>query len=108
VNVWNVEVRGAYARFTLRTRRDAPTPGATTRYVRDGSVVRLDVDGDGTEERLGRDERVAFRTRTVVAVAVPPYRSGVGDVDGNADERAGTWPRPGCTTWDARACPTSV
>jgi hypothetical protein len=70
-------------------------------------VVRLDVDGDGRPERLGRDERVDFRTRTVVAVAVPPYRSGVGDVDGNADERAGTWPEPGCTSWEVDDCPPS-
>jgi hypothetical protein len=106
VNVWNVSVRGAYARFTLRTRRGAPvtTPGAAVQYVRDGSTVRLDVDGDGETERLGRDERVAFETGTIVAVAVPPYRSGVGDVDGNADERAGTWPRPGCTSWEETDC----
>jgi hypothetical protein len=106
VNVWDVSVRGAYARFTLRTRRGTPasTPGAAIRYVRDGSAVRLDVDGDGTPERLGRDERVAFETGTVVAVAVPAYRGGVGDVDGNADERAGTWPEPGCTSWEASAC----
>lgn len=106
VNVWNVSVRGAYARFTLRTRRGAPasTPGAAVRYVRDGSTVRLDVDGDGTPERLGRDERIDFETGTVVAVAVPAYRGGVGDVDGNADERAGTWPEPGCTSWAASAC----
>jgi len=109
VNVWDVTVRGAYARFSLRTRRGAPptTPGGTVRYVRDGSTVRLDVDGDGTTERLGRDERVAFETGTVVAVAVPAGRGGVGDVDGNADERAGTWPRPGCTSWNGTACPES-
>ena len=106
VNVWDVSVRGAYARFTLRTRRGAPasTPGAAVRYVRDGSTARLDVDDDGTPERLGRDERVAFETGTVVAVAVPAYRGGVGDVGGNADERAGTWPEPKCTSWEASAC----
>ncbi|MEF8856579.1 MAG: hypothetical protein V5A16_04070 [Haloplanus sp.] len=110
VNVWQVHVRGAYARFTLRTRRGAPpsAPGGTVRYVRDGSTVRLDLDGDGTPERLGRDKRVAFETKTVVAVAVPPYRSGVGDVDGDADERAGTWPRPDCTSWEREACPDSA
>ena len=107
VNVWEVQVRGAYARFTLRTRRGAPTPGGASRYVRDGSTVRLDVDGDGRDERLGRDERIDFRTRTVVAVAVPPYRNGVGDVDGDADERGGSWPAPGCTSWAADACPAS-
>ena len=106
VNVWNVSVRGAYARFTLRSDRGTPVsePGTAVRYVRDGSTVRLDVDWDGTAERLGRDERIAFETGTVVAVAVPPYRGGVGDVDGNADERAGSWPRPDCTSWEVSAC----
>jgi len=104
VNVWSVSVRGAYARFSLRTRRSGPTPGGAVRYVRDGSTVRIDVDGDGDGERLGRDERVAFETRTAVAVAVPAGRGGVGDVDGEREERAGTWPRPGCTSWTATAC----
>lgn len=109
VNVWEVHVRGAYARFTLRTRRGTPpsTPGGAVRYVRDGSAVRLDVDGDGEPEHLGRDERVAFETKTVVAVAVPASPKGVGDVDGNADERAGTWPWPKCTSWQQEACPDS-
>jgi hypothetical protein len=104
INVWSVSVRGAYARFSLRTRRGGPTPGGTVRYVRDGSTVRVDVDGDGDKERLGRDERVDFETKTAVAVAVPPGRGGVGDVDGEREERAGTWPRPGCTSWAATAC----
>jgi hypothetical protein len=107
VNVWNVSVRGAYARFTLRTRRGGPTPGGTVRYVRDGSVVRLDVDDDGEGERLGRDERIDFETRTAVAVAVPPNSGGVGDVGGDRRERAGTWPEPRCTSWRERACPES-
>ncbi|MFB6102028.1 MAG: hypothetical protein ABEJ73_05630 [Haloplanus sp.] len=105
VNVWEVSVRGAYARFSLRTRRGTSAPATATRYVRDGSIVRLDVDGDGERERLGRDERITVSTRTVIAVAVPPYRDGVGDVNGNADERAGAWPRPGCTSWSAQDCP---
>lgn len=92
-NVWTVRVRGAYARFAVRTRRGVP--GETLRYVRDGSTVRLDVDGDGGGETLGYDERVAFETNTTVVVAVPP-NGGVGDVDGNADERSSGWPRPAC------------
>lgn len=107
VNVWSVSVRGAYARFSLRTRRGGPTPGGAVRYVRDGSVVRIDVDGDGEGERLGRDERIEFETRTAVAVAVPPNGGGVGDVGGDREERVGTWPEPKCTSWRERACPES-
>jgi len=90
-NVWTVSVRGAYARFALRTRRGVP--GERLRYVRDGSTVTLDVTGDGDHEVLGRDERVAFETNTTVVVAVPPG-GGVGD--GEADERSPGWPRPAC------------
>jgi hypothetical protein len=93
MNVWHVEVRGAYARFTLRA-GDGGQRGPTT-YVRDGSDVFLDVDGDGVTERLGSNERVSFRTETVVLVAVPPSGRGVGDVDGNANESSGGWPCPG-------------
>lgn len=60
-------------------------------YTRDGSVVRLDVDGDGHEERIGRAPRVSFEVRTAVAVAVPPAPRGVGDTDGVADERSPGW-----------------
>jgi hypothetical protein len=94
VNVWTVSVKGEFARFDVRTDRGAP--GRSLRYVRDGSVVRLDVDGDGGSERLGRGERVGFAVHTTVAVAVPPTGRGVGDVDGNADERSHGWPTPGC------------
>jgi hypothetical protein len=88
-NVWRVDVRGSWARFAVRTRRGGP--GAPVTYVRDGSVARLDWDEDGEAERLGRDERVAFETATTVVVAVPPGGRGVGDVDGNADERSPGW-----------------
>jgi hypothetical protein len=93
VNAWTVSVRGAYARFALHTRRGPP--GETLRYVRDGSTVALDVDGDGETERLGHDERVGFAANTTVVVAVPAPGF-VGDRDGNADERSAGWPRPAC------------
>ncbi len=89
VNVWQVTVRGSWARFAVRTRRGVP--GEEVAYVRDGSVARLDVDGDGAAERLGRGERVEFETETTVVVAVPPGGAGVGDVGGDADERSAGW-----------------
>jgi hypothetical protein len=94
INVWTVEVRGAYARFSLRTRRDAP--GGRLRYVRDGSVATLDVDGDGTGERLGRADRVSFEATTAVFVVVPANGRGVGD-KGTAVETSPGWPEPSCT-----------
>jgi hypothetical protein len=95
-NVWHVTVRGRYERVTLRSRTGRPPTGTLT-YVREAGVVRLDVDRDGTPERLGRTEAVAFDVSTAVAVAVPPGPRGVGDKDGNADERSAGWPRPGAS-----------
>ncbi|WP_435144211.1 DUF7286 family protein [Halobaculum sp. P14] len=106
VNVWDVEVRGVYPRFSVTASTGGPLgSGAGARYVRDGSVAALDVDGDGDAERLGRAERVSFRTRTAVFVVVPAGKSGVGDVDGNADERSAGWPCPSPTA--TAACPAN-
>jgi hypothetical protein len=91
VNVWEVQVRGEYPRFAVRTRRG--TPDETVTYVRDGGVAELDVDGDGNPERLGRAERIDFSVRTVVLVAVPPGKLGVGDVNGQAHETSPGWDR---------------
>lgn len=96
VNLWRVEVAGEYARFTVRVPRGTPDlPGAQLHYVRDAGPVRLDVDGDGARELLGRSTRLSFRTGTEVAIAVPPGPQGVGDVDGQAIEESAGWPEPG-------------
>jgi len=97
VNLWYVHVRGAYARFTLRAERGAPDGDvAVVQYTRDGDPVRIDVDSDGDRELFGWATRVSMEVETTVAIAVPPNRpEGVGDVDGNADERSGGWPNAG-------------
>jgi hypothetical protein len=96
VNLWRVEVAGEYARFAVRVPRGTPdSPGAQLHYVRDAGSVRLDVDGDGARELLGRSTRLSFRTGTEVAIAVPPGPQGVGDVDGKAVEESPGWPEPG-------------
>jgi hypothetical protein len=89
VNVWEVRVRGEYPRFAVRTRRGAP--GETVTYVRDGGVAEVDVDGDGEGEELGRAERVDFSVRTVILVAVPPGKIGVGDTNGQMIEESPGW-----------------
>jgi hypothetical protein len=101
VNAWSVTVRGEYQRFAVRARGVTPDGnGATVRYVRDGSPVELDVDGDGDAERLGRSERLDFETSTTVVAVVPPGAPGIGDVDGNRDERSPGWPCPGVEDGD--------
>lgn len=96
VNYWDVGVRGEYERFAVGVPRGTPDdPGARFRYVRTDNTVSLDIDEDGTPERLGRSTSISFRTHTSVAIAVPPGPRGVGDVDGTMDERSAGWPRPG-------------
>lgn len=98
INLWRVEVAGQYVRFSVRVPRGTPdVPGGQLHYVRDAGTVRLDVDGDGRDELLGRSTRLSFRTGTGVAIAVPPGPQGVGDVDGRPVEESGGWPDPGPT-----------
>jgi hypothetical protein len=103
VNAWSVTIRGEYQRFALRTPAGTPDgAGGMVRYVRDGSTVRLDIDGDGETERLGENERIGFETETTVVAAVPAGPPGVGDVDGTRTERSPGWPCPGAD--DREAC----
>ncbi len=94
-NVWHVEVKGGYAKFTVRTPQGSPLEtGSSDRgvtYVRKTGRVRIDVDDDGDREVLGRTTPVSFETSTVVVVVVPPGPPGVGDTDGDADERSPGW-----------------
>ncbi|WP_157971558.1 DUF7286 family protein [Halorussus litoreus] len=89
VNVWTVGVEGQYARFAVRA-PDGP-PNKSVTYVRESGVVRLDWDGDGEREVVGRTAPVAFETETVVAVVVPPGPPGVGDRDGTREEESSGW-----------------
>ncbi|WP_227355313.1 DUF7286 family protein [Haladaptatus salinisoli] len=104
VNVWRVDVSGTYARFTVRARQGPPTsPGASVAYTRRNRTVRMDVDGDGAAETLGRTTPVAFDTWTTVVVAVPPGKTGVGDVNGDADERSPGWTNRSDNPFGSRA-----
>ncbi|MFC7081026.1 DUF7286 family protein [Halorussus caseinilyticus] len=89
VNVWTVEVRGQYARFAVGAPRGPPDESIS--YVREEATVRLDWDGDGDRERIGRTTPVSFETETAIAVVVPPGPPGVGDRDGNRDESSPGW-----------------
>jgi hypothetical protein len=92
-NAWTVSVEGEYERFTVSTRRAAPgrESDGTVEYVREADVVAADIDTDGIDERLGRNEPVAFSARTGVVIVVPPGGTGVGDVDGQAIETTRGW-----------------
>lgn len=92
VNVWTVEVSGAYPRFAVTAPGTGP-PDEEFAYVREAGTATIDLDGEPVT--LGRTERVRFETGTVVVVAVPPGPPGVGDVDGTRDETSPGWPCPG-------------
>lgn len=95
-NVWHVTVRGEYARFGVRVSQGRPTtPGGEFVYARDGETVSLDVDDDGSPERIGRSTRVDFEATATVLVVVPPGKTGVGDTNGVAIEESEGWPDPG-------------
>jgi hypothetical protein len=87
-NVWIVEVQGTYERFVVRANRSDAR--AATTYVRTGGPARI--RQDGRDLKLGRDERISFRTETVVVVVVPSGPTGVGDTDGRMDEKSPGWP----------------
>ncbi|MFB6069605.1 MAG: hypothetical protein ABEJ76_01170 [Halanaeroarchaeum sp.] len=90
-NVWVVSVRGGYERFAVHAPRATPVANGTVTYVRESTPVRLDVDGDGYREVLGRNRAIDLAADTGVVVVVPPGAAGVGDTDGNADERSPGW-----------------
>ena len=92
VNAWTVSVRGGYERVAVTG--GALPPGfdiGAYEYVREDAAVSFDVNGDGRPETLGRNTRIEFSFDTVVVAAVPPGPRGVGDTDGNADERSPGW-----------------
>jgi hypothetical protein len=95
-NVWTVTVRGEYLRFAVSV--PAGPPGRNVTYVRERGRVALDWDGDGVGERVGRTTRLSFSVSTASVVVVPPGGPGVGDRNGNADERSSGWPQPGNAT----------
>jgi len=95
-NVWAVNASGEYLRFSVSV--PAGTPGRNLTYRRRRTAVAVDWDGDGDRERLGRSTRLSFSVSTGVLVVVPPGGPGVGDRDGNADERSAGWPHPGNAT----------
>lgn len=87
-NAWYVQVNGTYERFVVRANRGDAR--ASTAYVREGRVARL--EADGRRLRLGRDEPISFQTETLVVVVVPAGGNGVGDTGGERDEQSPGWP----------------
>lgn len=92
-NAWTVSVTGSYDRFAVHAKRVSPgrNRNGTIEYVRTAETVGVDLDGDGRAETLGRNRPIAFEADTGVLIVVPPGKSGVGDVDGNMDERSPGW-----------------
>lgn len=95
VNVWIVDVRGAYHRVEATSTVASPAVGPDgLTYTREAESVEFDLTGDGSLDRLGRVEPVAFDVQTAVIVVVPAGAQGVGDTSGDVDERSPGWPGP--------------
>ncbi|WP_124190858.1 DUF7286 family protein [Natrarchaeobius oligotrophus] len=88
-NVWDVEVKGEYARFELESNAGTPTATAGERYVREAGAVSLEGN------RLGSTRPISFESQTLVIVVVPPQRLGVGDRTGDWAEESQGWPEAG-------------
>ncbi len=93
-NVWVVDANATYPTFTVRARDGTAASAGGTTYVRDGSTVAVDVDGDGVDDRLGAADRVTARATVPVAVVVPPGRGGLGDRNLVMFEDSPGWPTP--------------
>ncbi|MFB6153916.1 MAG: hypothetical protein ABEJ27_06655 [Halodesulfurarchaeum sp.] len=92
-NAWHVSVRGRYESFSVSAANATPSGerNGTITYTRRKQLVTLDVDRDGDVDPLGWNRPLTFTLETGVFVVVPPGWPGVGDVDGNADERSPGW-----------------
>ncbi|WP_456071041.1 DUF7286 family protein [Halospeciosus flavus] len=66
-------------------------PIRPTRHTRPRRPVRPTTDS--SHDSSGADVSEALRIYLAVVVAVPPGPRGVGDTDGNADERSAGWGR---------------
>jgi len=98
-NVWNVTLRGEYARFTLRSTSGSPAADGMTEYVREDGPVNVSIDGYGTVT-VGYSEAITFESRVSMVVAVPPDSLGVGDRTSTAAECSDTYPRTGAIESD--------
>nr|WP_049938220.1 hypothetical protein [Halorhabdus tiamatea] len=101
VNVWDVDVSGAYTRLEVDANVGSPTKTTATTYVRENRTVSVDIAGES--RRLGRGEPIDFTTRSVLIV-VTPTGVGVGDTDGENPECSPTYPAVGDVDPDAIQC----
>ncbi|MFT4946408.1 MAG: hypothetical protein ACI8TL_000643 [Natronomonas sp.] len=102
VNAWNVEVNGEYARFEVSANVGTPETATSTTYVRENRDVEREIAG--RERRLGSVEAIEFSGQSLLIVAVPPGKLGVGDRDDEDPECSPTWPEVGNVASDAGQC----
>lgn len=79
VSVWDVEVKGEYARFEVSAADGAPDSPSGTTYIREDRRVSIDIGGK--QYALGRVDPIEFSSRTLVVGVVPGGSPGVGDTD---------------------------
>lgn len=97
-SVWDVEVKGEYARFEVSAGTGDPQESVPTTYVREERPVNLSIYDE--EYEVGEVDPINFDSNTVVVVIVPGKKPGVGDdalLDGDVDmhECSLTWDEQG-------------
>lgn len=106
VNAWNVEVKGEYARFEVSANTGTPETATTTTYVREDRNVERKIAG--SERELGSVEGIDFSGQSLLIVAVPPGKLGVGDRDDADPECSPTWPVTGDSSAGTVQCDGSA
>ncbi|MFP8891288.1 hypothetical protein ACLI4U_16200 [Natrialbaceae archaeon A-CW2] len=92
-NVWDVRVNSQYTRFEVTANVESPTSTTGTTFVREEKDITIDLNGDA--HTLGSNDPIAFDSRTVVVVVVPPGGRGVGDRTGERVRCSEGWPESG-------------
>ncbi|WP_254809159.1 DUF7286 family protein [Natronosalvus amylolyticus] len=92
-NVWDVRINSQYTRFEVTANVESPTSTTGTTFVREEKNITIELDGD--VHTLGSNEPIAFNSRTVVVIVVPPGGRGVGDRTGERVRCSEGWPESG-------------
>ncbi|MFC7115712.1 hypothetical protein ACFQH2_13195 [Natronoarchaeum sp. GCM10025703] len=94
VSVWDVEVKGEYARFEVSAADGAPDSPSGTTYIREDRRVSVDIGGE--QYALGRVDPIEFSSRTLVVGVVPGDHRGSGTlISGSTAPTRGTVSGPG-------------
>ena len=103
-NIWDIEVKGEYARFEASANVGSADSTTGMNYVRENHSVERELAGE--KRVLGAVEPVRFSGRSALVVVVPPGGVGVGDRNDENPECSPTWPAVGDLSDEGVQCST--